>query len=38
MLADRCIQADYHVQRRLYMPLILESLMHDLGKQIDVKG
>lgn len=38
MLADRCIQADYHVQRRLYMPLIVESLMHDLGKQINIKG
>ena len=35
VLADRCIEADYHVQRRLYMPLILESLMHDLGKVIN---
>jgi DNA polymerase-3 subunit delta' len=32
VLADRCISADYHVHRRLYLPLVLESLMHDLGK------
>jgi len=38
VLADRCLEADYHVQRRLYMPLILESLMHDLGKRINVRG
>jgi DNA polymerase-3 subunit delta' len=38
ILADRCIQADYHVQRRLYMPLVLESLMHDLGKVVNVKA
>jgi len=35
VLADRCLEADYHVQRRLYMPLILGSLMHDLGKRIN---
>ena len=35
VLADRCVLADYHVQRRLYMPLIVESLLHDLGKQIN---
>jgi len=38
VLADRCIEADYHVQRRLYMPLILESLTHDLGKLINSRG
>ena len=38
VLADRCITADYHVQRRLYMPLIVESLMHDLGKAINTRG
>ena len=36
VLADRCVQADYHVRRRLYMPLIVESLMHDLGKRINI--
>jgi DNA polymerase III subunit delta' len=35
VLADRCVLADYHVRRRLYMPLIVESLAHDLGKQIN---
>jgi DNA polymerase III subunit delta' len=38
VLADRCIMADYQVQRRLYMSLIIESLMHDLGKRINRKG
>lgn len=35
VLADRCLQAEYHIQRRLYMPVVLESLMHDLGKVIN---
>jgi DNA polymerase-3 subunit delta' len=35
VLADRCIEADYHVQRKLYVPLIVESLLHDLGKLIN---
>jgi DNA polymerase-3 subunit delta' len=30
VLADRCIEADQQIQRKAYMPLILESLMHDL--------
>jgi DNA polymerase III subunit delta' len=38
VLADRCMVADYHVHRRLYMPLIVESLTHDLGKQIDTRS
>jgi DNA polymerase III subunit delta' len=37
VLADRCVVADYHVQRRLYMQLILESLMHDLGNLINIR-
>ena len=37
-LADRCLEADYPIQRRLYMPLILESLMHDLGKLINARA
>jgi DNA polymerase III subunit delta' len=35
VLADRCVEADYQVRRKLYVPLILESLMHDLGKLIN---
>ncbi|MFI5459965.1 MAG: ATP-binding protein [Isosphaerales bacterium] len=38
VLADRCLEADYHVQRHLYMPLILSSLMHDLGKRINFRA
>jgi DNA polymerase-3 subunit delta' len=37
VLADRCLQAEYHIERRLYMPLVLESLMHDLGKLINAR-
>jgi DNA polymerase-3 subunit delta' len=35
VLADRCLEADYHIHRRLYMPLVLGSLLHDLGKRIN---
>jgi DNA polymerase III subunit delta' len=35
VLTDRCLEADYHIQRKAYMPLILESLMHDLGTLIN---
>jgi len=31
-LTDRCLEADYHVRRKLAMNLILDSLTHDLGK------
>ncbi len=34
VLADRCLEADYHVHRRLYMPLILE-LAHARPGQTD---
>jgi DNA polymerase III subunit delta' len=35
LLADRCLEADYHVRRKAYMPLILDALLHDLGKLIN---
>lgn len=35
VLADRCVEADYHIQRKAYMPLILDALTHDLGKLIN---
>ena len=37
VLADRCLEADYHIQRRLALNLILESLLHDLGKVINTR-
>jgi DNA polymerase-3 subunit delta' len=37
ILADRCLQADYYIQRRLALNLILESLLHDLGKVINTR-
>jgi DNA polymerase III subunit delta' len=35
LLADRCLEADYHIQRRLAINLILEALAHDLGKVLN---
>jgi DNA polymerase-3 subunit delta' len=35
LLADRCLEAERHVDRNLYMPLVLESLMHDLGQVVN---
>ena len=32
LLTDRCLEADFQIHRNIYMPLILQSLMHDLGK------
>jgi len=37
-LADRCLEADYHVRRNLYMPLILDDLTHDLGALVNPRG
>ncbi len=38
VLADRCIQADYHIQRKAYMPLILQALTHDLATLINERA
>ncbi len=38
VLADRCLEADYHIQRRLALNLILESFAHDLGKLINARA
>lgn len=35
VLADRCLQADYQINRRAHVPLILEALTHDLGSLIN---
>jgi DNA polymerase-3 subunit delta' len=35
VLADRCLEAEYQIHRRLAMNLILESLFHDLGQLIN---
>lgn len=32
VLADRCLEADYQIARKAYMPLIVESLCADLGR------
>jgi DNA polymerase-3 subunit delta' len=37
-LAERCLEAEYHVRRNLYMPLILDDLAHDLGKLANRRG
>lgn len=38
ILADRCMEASYHLQRNLYLPTVLESLFHDLGKVINARA
>ena len=38
LLADRCLEADYQIQRNAYMPLILESLLHDLEALVNRKS
>lgn len=38
ILAERAMDADFHVQRNLYMPLVLESLFHDLAKVVNRPG
>lgn len=38
VLADRAMDADYHLQRNIYMPLVLESLFHDLAKVINPRA
>jgi DNA polymerase-3 subunit delta' len=35
VLAERCLDADYHVRRKVYMPLVLDDLTHDLGKIVN---
>jgi len=37
-LADRCLEADYHVRRKLSMPLILDDLAHDIGRGVQGRG
>lgn len=38
VLADRCLEADYHVRRKLAMNAILGSLAHDIGKHAAPRG
>ncbi len=35
VLADRCLEATYHLQRNLYMITVLESLFHDLAQSVN---
>ena len=32
VLADRCLEADYQIHRKAYLPLILHALTHDLAR------
>ncbi len=34
VLADRCLAADAHVARNAYLPVVLDSLMHDLARTL----
>jgi DNA polymerase-3 subunit delta' len=35
VLADRCLEADYQIHRKAYLPLILNTLTHDLARLAD---
>jgi DNA polymerase-3 subunit delta' len=35
LIADRCLLADFHIHRNVYMPLVLQSLTHDLAKLVN---
>jgi DNA polymerase-3 subunit delta' len=35
VLTDRCLEADYHIQRKANLPLILDALAHDLGRLVN---
>ncbi|QEH33131.1 DNA polymerase III subunit tau [Aquisphaera giovannonii] len=37
-LLDRCLNAAYHLRRNLYLPVVLESLFHDLSGLINARG
>jgi DNA polymerase-3 subunit delta' len=34
LLAERCLEADYHIRRKLYMPLIVTALTADLARTL----
>ncbi|HEV3122698.1 MAG TPA: DNA polymerase III subunit delta' [Isosphaeraceae bacterium] len=38
VLADRCLEADYQIHRRVYLPLVLEALTCDLGRLVNPRG
>lgn len=38
VLADRCLDADRHIQRKASMPLILDALTRDLARVINPRG
>ena len=35
LLAERCLEAEYHLRRRAYLPVILEALTRDLDRFLD---
>jgi DNA polymerase-3 subunit delta' len=37
VLADRCLEADYHIQRRVYLGFVIEALTCDMGRLINAR-
>lgn len=35
---ERCLDAVYQIERNLYLPMIIDSLVHDLGKALNPKA
>lgn len=38
VLADRCLEAEYHIRRKANLSLVLDALMHDLGVLANPRG
>ncbi len=38
VLADRCLEADYQIHRKAYLPLILHALTHDLARFVNPRS
>ena len=38
VLADRCLEAEYHVRRMAYLPLVVDAFTHDLGTLINARS
>jgi hypothetical protein len=38
VLADRCLEADYQIHRRVYLPLVLDALTCDLVRLVNPRA
>lgn len=38
VLADRCLQAEYHIRRRANLAMVLDALLHDVGTLVNPRS